>query len=55
MTPNLAPSLQLVYPERWRVMGQIILRLICLKAQGNELTSMIELAREAQVEGEVGD
>lgn len=26
-----------------------------LKEQANELTSMIELAREAQVEGEVGD
>lgn len=26
-----------------------------LKEQGNKLTSMIELAREAQVEGEVGD
>lgn len=26
-----------------------------LKEQRNKLTSMIELAREAQVEGEVGD
>lgn len=26
-----------------------------LKEQGNKLTSMIELAREAQVEGEIGD
>lgn len=35
--------------------GTVQTKTDMLKEQGNTLTSMIELAREAQVESEVGD